>query len=1471
MFTVYHSNDIEILVRLGIHLMKSSATGNSSGNPFNPFHFIVQSNGMELYLKQKIADIEGVCARIECQLPWRFIWSLHDKLFPKDNYPKEMVYNSDNIAWILLQAFTSDEAFKPDNTSGPYGYVIDYIYDRSGDDGVKNINYVKCYSLAHRLAEIFENYLVYRQDWIKSWSRASDDESLASWLKELKEKQHADINIHDYLWISRLWHDYIQVNLIDELREKDRIHYMDSMKKILLNDTKEEFFARIRDNGMEMPADIFVYGISSIAPVVLEFLVLLGKFINVHFMFTNPCRYYWGDIKADDLTDDAAIEKYIEKLKKKHALNLEVKNRNISPDELSKITSESGKSPVSEIKDASGDKYRSEYYEAVDDSLELVESNRLLLTYGKAGRDTLSAIMAYADNENYEINDIHAFVDNTEWESGDDASLLNLIKNDILNMSFTSMTEIAEHTSENGGELSRMRRTVSTNDHSLEFHSCITPLREVQVLYDHILEKFQNDKSLRPRDIAVFMPNVSKYAPFIDAVFGTNRELLFKNTPDNHREGGEERQKINLPYSICDRSTEEECPEIDGFNRLLNIVSGNIDNHALFSLLSIDAIRKRFGIEVEDLENIKKWLNDNNIIFGLDEDDTAIYDVKPRDFHKNNAETSCSAGAGDTGDAHQEHFVTDYRNSLKAGLDRMLIGSLMPVTSGDDISHDYNTNLEGSSSLDLLGHFYAFYDALRELRKEFKKCLESAVLPADILENIGGGFSHTDGEASGELSVEKTVSGWHDFIISRVLNRFFEFGDDNVNLYALIAKHFERMKIDLLKLKLVPKINLEVVKEYLKDKLSAESGFSPFLRDRVNFCSFIPMRAIPFKHIFMLGMNDGEYPKTDNGDYFDLMKTYFRHGDRNRRNDDCYMFLESLISAEKSLYISYLGRDAVKNDEKNPSMLVNELINYITATCMLDRESFGRFVKENKDNIAVSYEDYEREPDNSKNTAIFRKALINEETMNVYDPRNYNGVKMRSYQSQWCPLNKIIRKKDDRVLWKDMVNPELSGLKFVKKNTGDNSGMQECEYVLDISLDELEDFYKHGNKFFVKKVLRLSKYLFERNELKEHEDWSDRFLESNLSRFLINTLSGRDEPVTTDDVRSLSEDYIHNLQEKGEIANGVIGEYIFSGFFKEKSKPGDVGFEDMILTCIKIKNAYESSEYLTSVPVDLRFKVPVERKFIEESEDNAPEEKSEQNNQKPVKESGNRSADMDDCHYYPGETVNVEVRIRGRINDVLNFGDREYLLVGFDYDKEMMKSCFNFVLKTMLLYLESAQKHGERPVSAFNFTEKMNQLVYGLVFDNNDKPDIDILKKEYNNSIVEMLLDKMINFIQLFILGHFCYIPFELVSKFTNGIFGYSEEINPQDFSQRNYIRDGELIFGQDSVDRLEYNRFNGSFELLYNCLNWLVSDYSFDDKFLNKKEPVVKNPKALLYYPTNVGKAQLKMRSNLCERLGIE
>ena len=293
MFTVYHSNDIELLVKLGIHLIKNSNTDHRKVNPFAPSHFIVQSSGMELYLKQKIAEFDGVCARIECHLPWKFIWSLHEALFA-DEYPHEMVYNGDNIAWILLQAFSEGakndpDCFNPDSPSCRYQYVADYIYDRdetaSGNSAAsgRKLNYVKCYRLAHRLAYIYENYLVYRQDWIRSWNDAPDKESLRDWLEELKVKHNTDFNNNDFVWIGELWHEFVRNNLIDELKGKDRIHYMDSMRAVMQNSSQEEFFERIRNNGKE-------FGINGL-------IIFEGEYKDGQWFKGKSCEYNFDTIQ----------------------------------------------------------------------------------------------------------------------------------------------------------------------------------------------------------------------------------------------------------------------------------------------------------------------------------------------------------------------------------------------------------------------------------------------------------------------------------------------------------------------------------------------------------------------------------------------------------------------------------------------------------------------------------------------------------------------------------------------------------------------------------------------------------------------------------------------------------------------------------------------------------------------------------------------------------------------------------------------------------------------------------------------------------------------------------------------------------------------------------------------------------------------------------------------------------------------
>ncbi|HXD35534.1 MAG TPA: exodeoxyribonuclease V subunit gamma, partial [Rhodanobacter sp.] len=66
---------------------------------------------------------------------------------------------------------------------------------------------------------------------------------------------------------------------------------------------------------------------------------------------------------------------------------------------------------------------------------------------------------------------------------------------------------------------------------------------------------------------------------------------------------------------------------------------------------------------------------------------------------------------------------------------------------------------------------------------------------------------------------------------------------------------------------------------------------------------------------------------------FDLMAQpgHSRPGDRSRREDDRYLFLEALLSARETLYVSWVGRSARDNSALPPSVLVGQLRDYLAA------------------------------------------------------------------------------------------------------------------------------------------------------------------------------------------------------------------------------------------------------------------------------------------------------------------------------------------------------------------------------------------------------------------------------------------------------------------------------------------------------------------------------------------------------------
>jgi exodeoxyribonuclease V gamma subunit len=115
----------------------------------------------------------------------------------------------------------------------------------------------------------------------------------------------------------------------------------------------------------------------------------------------------------------------------------------------------------------------------------------------------------------------------------------------------------------------------------------------------------------------------------------------------------------------------------------------------------------------------------------------------------------------------------------------------------------------------------------------------------------------------------------------------------------------------------------------LQQNLQEKGVGQRFLAGYVNFCTLMPMRSIPFKMVCLLGMNDNDYPRQTIPMGFDLMRLApAKRGDRSRRLDDRYLFLEALLSAREQLYFSYQGFSQKDNGPLSPSILLSELVEY---------------------------------------------------------------------------------------------------------------------------------------------------------------------------------------------------------------------------------------------------------------------------------------------------------------------------------------------------------------------------------------------------------------------------------------------------------------------------------------------------------------------------------------------------------------
>jgi len=721
MFTFYRGNRIEELAE---HFSRYLA--DQPNPPMQPEVVVVQNHGMSRWLSLFIAREQGVSGNFEFNFPAEQFWSLLRSM--DDTIPEKLSSDRGPMTWSLLKIF---DTISKDSR---FNIFSEYI-----DGETKEQRFYRKWKLCDRIADVFDQYLVYRPDMLLKWE---EGEYLTSDLSEQ--------------WQALMWNT-LTTMWKNNSKGESSLHRAALQYRLLQAIDKAKLDVK------DLPRRINVFGVSTMPPVFVRVLVKLSALIDVNYYWLSPARFEEHQQHSMVASLGAQGEEFLELL------------RNI-----------------------------------LDKNPETRKSYREVELFNSPKNDTV----------------------------------LNILQKDLLSPEDDTSAAIFDD---------------SEYTESIRVHSCHSPVREVEVLYDQVLEMLDKNDDLVPNDILIMTPDIETYAPIIDSVFGAPEPAL-----------------PALPYSIADRSIRSGYTGVNTFEQVLDLLESRFKVTDIIDILDFEAVRASFSFGENDVARIEHWVEKNRIRWGIDQS-----------FK------------------HQIGIPGDDSFTWKAGLNRLLLGY-----SVRDEEHLFKNifpfdDIEGMEDAELLGRFSSFMESLFRFK-----------------------------ERSGRLL---PITDWCD-LLHDILTTFIP--DHRVYLedISLVRAKIEDLRDNALVSDYKDGIPFRIVRSWMKKQLESRSAGGGYLGHGITFCALVPMRSIPFKVIGMIGMNDDAFPRTRVIPEFDLMAAYPRKGDRSRKKDDRYLFLESLVSTRKLFYISHVGQSSRDDTEYPPSVIVRELLNYLEDNYGIEKD-----------------------------------------------------------------------------------------------------------------------------------------------------------------------------------------------------------------------------------------------------------------------------------------------------------------------------------------------------------------------------------------------------------------------------------------------------------------------------------------------------------------------------------------------------
>jgi len=798
-FMVLQSNRLENLRRVTVEWLRRY--------PLNPLEneiLLVQSNGISQWLKLALAaDVDnadpldsgcGIAAAMDISLPGRFHWRAYRAVLGE--LPETSPFDKPLLSWRLLRLLPS-LLHEPE-----FAAFRNFL---NNDRGQR-----KQFQLAQRLADLLDQYQIYRADWLNDWANGVN--------RITRSNQPADVP-PEQAWQAALWRRLLQ-DIPAQARRSGRaqVHqqFMDACHA--LNNVN-------RPTGL--PRRVVVFGLSSLPAQTLEVLAAISHCTQVVLCVHNPCQHYWGDIVDPQQSLGLFKKPY---------------RRQAARADFPALNSDTGGTQLDEL---------------------FVRGNPLLAAWGKQGRDYIRLLDEHDERSLYETLFQSAQLKIDVFDEPDEQYLLGQLQGDIFHLRSAEEARLAAVNADCAPAGFASDPGISS-DTSISFHIAHSAQREVEILQDHLLQLFNQDAALRPRDVLVMVPDINQFAPAVQAVFG---RLDYQD-------------KRFIPFTISDQGKRHQAPVLKALEMLLQLPSARLGVSELLDFLDIGAVQKAFGFTADDKPLLHRWIEQAGIRWGINAAHRASFGMSAVD---NNSALE--------------------QNTWHFGLRRMLLG--YAIGKGRQGAASQWQDIEAFDEIG--GLSAALVGKLAHLLRQLEQTWTIMREPA-------------------------TVTVW-TLRLSLLLSQYFVADqDEDLLLVSRVEKMLRDWRDACIEASFTDELSIDVVREFVLEQLDVQPLTQRFLAGSVNFATLMPMRAIPFKHICLLGMNDGDYPRQVPSVDFDLMRHDYRPGDRSRRDDDRYLFLEALLSARQSLYISWTGRSIRDNSKRPPSVLVAQLRDYLETT-----------------------------------------------------------------------------------------------------------------------------------------------------------------------------------------------------------------------------------------------------------------------------------------------------------------------------------------------------------------------------------------------------------------------------------------------------------------------------------------------------------------------------------------------------------